>query len=65
MSNISDESKLIVASNLTVAAMLRDLIVYHAGEKPLKDSEEYILDKFRSIFSLLSEEGEDKDTPKK
>jgi hypothetical protein len=55
---MSDESKFTVASNLTVAAMLRDLIIYQTGEKPLKESEEYILDKFRSIYSLLSGEAE-------
>lgn len=55
MSNISDESKLVIASNLTIATMLRDLIVQQTGEKPLKDSEEYILQKFRSIISLIPE----------
>jgi hypothetical protein len=57
MANISAESKLIIASNLTVASMLRDLIIFQTNEKPIKEPEQYIFDKFRSIADLLS--GED------
>ena len=56
MGKISDESKMIIASNLTVAVMLRDWFVFQTGEKPLKESTEYISDKFKSFFSLLNEE---------
>ena len=53
MSNISEESRLIIASNLTIATMLRDMYVQQINEKPIKGSDEYILDKFKAIFSLL------------
>jgi hypothetical protein len=56
MSNISDESKLIIASNLTIASMLRDLIVYQTNEKPIKETDRYIFDKFKALFDLLSRE---------
>lgn len=57
MANISAESKLVIASNLTVASMLRDLIIFQTNEKPIKETEQYIFDKFSSIVDLLS--GED------
>ena len=47
---------MVIASNLTIATMLRDLMVQQTGEKPLKDSEEYILDKFKSIVSIITED---------
>ena len=56
MANVSEESKLVIASNLTVASMLRDLIIYQTNEKPIKESDEYIFDKFRAIADLLSVE---------
>ena len=57
MANISEESRLVIASNLTVASMLRDIIIYQTNEKPIKETEQYIFDKFRAITDLLS--GED------
>jgi len=57
MDNISEESRLVIASNLTVASMLRDLIVYQTNEKPIKETEVYIFDKFKAIADLLT--GED------
>ena len=57
MANISEESRLVIASNLTVASMLRDIIIYQTNEKPIKEPEQYIFDKFRAIADLLS--GED------
>ncbi|MBW1706059.1 MAG: hypothetical protein JRJ86_12970 [Deltaproteobacteria bacterium] len=57
MANISEESRLVIASNLTVASMLRDLIIYQTNERPIKETEKYIFDKFRTITDLLS--GED------
>ena len=56
MANVSEESRLVIASNLTVASMLRDLIIYQTNEKPIKESDEYIFDKFRAIADLLSVE---------
>ena len=53
MSNISEESRLIIASNLTIATMLRDMYVQQINEKPIKSSDEYILDKFKEILSSL------------
>ncbi len=57
MDNISDESKMIIASNLTVAAILRDIYTYQTGEKPLRGSDDFILNKFNFILKVLS--GED------
>ena len=57
MTNISEESRLVIASNLTVASMLRDIITYQTNERPIKETEQYIFDKFRVIADLLS--GED------
>jgi len=48
---------LVIASNLTVASMLRDIIIHQTNEKPIKETEEYIFNKFRAIADLLS--GED------
>jgi hypothetical protein len=56
MANISAESRLIIASNLTVASMLRDIVIFQTNEKPIKETDRYIFDKFRSIVDLLSEE---------
>jgi hypothetical protein len=56
MSNLSDESKMIIASNLTVAAILRDVYTHLTGEKPLKESDDFILNKFASILKSLSAE---------
>ena len=56
MANISEESRLVIASNLTVASMLRDIIIHQTNEKPIKESEEYIFNKFRAIADLLSRE---------
>jgi len=56
MANVSAESKLIIASNLTVASMLRDLIIYQTNEKPIKETDRYIFDKYKAIVDLLSEE---------
>ena len=56
MSNLSDESRMIIASNLTVAAILRDVYTHLTGEKPLKESDDFILNKFASILKTLSEE---------
>jgi len=56
MANISVESRLVIASNLTVASMLRDLIIFQTNEKPIKETEQYIFEKFRAIAGLLSEE---------
>ncbi len=53
MNNISEESRLIIASNLTVATMLRDIYVQQIKERPIKNSEEYVLDKFKEILSGL------------
>jgi len=53
MSNISEESRLIIASNLTVATMLRDIYVQQIKERPIKNSDEYVLDKFKEILSGL------------
>ena len=57
MANISEESKMVIASNLTVASMLRDLIVYQTNEKPIMETEQYIFTKFNAIADLLA--GED------
>ncbi|MCD6295829.1 MAG: hypothetical protein J7M30_01600 [Deltaproteobacteria bacterium] len=57
MTNISEESRLVIASNLTVASMLRDIIIYQTNERPIKETEQYIFDRFRVIADLLS--GED------
>ncbi len=57
MGSISEESKLVIASNLTVAAILRDILILQTGEKPLKDPDEFIVDKFKALCELLS--GED------
>jgi hypothetical protein len=54
MSNLSDESRMIVASNLTVAAILRDIYTHLTGEKPLRESDDFILNKFNSIVKSLS-----------
>jgi len=54
MTNISEESRLVIASNLTVASMLRDIITYQTNERPIKETEQYIFDKFRVIADLLS-----------
>ena len=56
MCSISEESKLVIASNLTVAAILRDILILQTGEKPLKDPDEFIVDKFKSISGLLFSE---------
>ncbi|GEM_PF-4906202 len=56
MANISEESRFIIASNLTVAAILRDLLNQQTGETPIKDSDEFILDKFKAIVEMLSRE---------
>ena len=56
MANISEESRFIIASNLTVAAILRDLLNQQTGETPIKDSDEFIMDKFRAIVEMLSRE---------
>jgi len=56
MGSISEESKLVIASNLTVAAILRDILILQTGEKPLKDPDEFIVDKFKSISGLLFSE---------
>jgi hypothetical protein len=56
MTNISAESRLVIASNLTVASMLRDLIIFQTNERPIKETEQYVLDKFRTIADLLSRE---------
>ena len=57
MTKISEESRLVIASNLTVASMLRDIIIYQTNERPIKETEQYIFDRFRVIADLLS--GED------
>ena len=57
MAKISEESKMVIASNLTVASMLRDLIVYQTNEKPIMETEQYIFAKFNAIADLLA--GED------
>jgi hypothetical protein len=59
MNNISDESKLIIASNLTVATLLRDIYTHQTGEKPLKGTDDYVLDKFRSILDYLAAENKE------
>ena len=56
MSTLSEESKFIIASNLTVATLLRDIYTHQTGEKPLKGADDYVLDKFRSIIEYLSAE---------
>jgi len=56
MANISEESRLIIASNLTVATVLRDLLNYQRGETPIKESDTYIVDKFEGIVEMLSTE---------
>ena len=56
MANISEESRFIIASNLTVAAILRDLLNQQTGETPIKDSDEFIMDKFKAIVEMLSRE---------
>ena len=52
MTNISAESTLIIASNLTVASILRGITIFQTNEKPIKETEQYIFDKFRAIADL-------------
>ena len=52
---ISKESKMIIASNLTVAALLRDLIISQKEGRPVHGTEDVIIGKFEKFIRLLDQ----------
>ena len=53
MADLSDDTKAIVASNLTVAAFMRDLLNHLKNEKPLSESDDYAVARFNHVLKAM------------
>lgn len=56
MGDLSQELKMVVASNLTVAALIRELIIAQTAEKPVVETKELVLGTFRMFAETLGKE---------
>ncbi|MBN2467500.1 MAG: hypothetical protein JXD19_05055 [Deltaproteobacteria bacterium] len=56
MATLSDESKMIIASNLTVAALLQELMMSQRIGKPVVETEDVIFGTFQRILNRLDRE---------
>ena len=56
MGEISKESKMVIASNLTVAALIRELIVSQTAEKPVVETKAMVLGTFKTLVEILEKE---------
>jgi len=56
MGELSKESKMIIASNLTVAALIRELIVAQKGEKPVVETKEVVFGTYKMFAQVLERE---------
>ncbi len=56
MGELSKESKMVIASNLTVAALIRELIVSQTAEKPVVETKKMVLDTFKTLVEILEKE---------
>jgi len=56
MGELSKESKMVIASNLTVAALIRELIVSQTSEKPVVETKAMVLDTFKMLVEILEKE---------
>ena len=56
MGELSKESKMVIASNLTVAALIRELIVSQTAEKPVVETKKMVLDTFKMLVEILEKE---------
>jgi hypothetical protein len=53
MDEISNETKMIVASNLTLATLIRELIISYEKGNPLQTSKEAVWEKFNDMLNYL------------
>ena len=56
MGELSKESKMIIASNLTVAALIRELIVSQTTEKPVVETKNLVFGIFETLLEALEKE---------
>ena len=56
MGELSKESRMVIASNLTVAALIRELIIAQSAEKPVVETKEVVLGTFKMIAETLEKE---------
>jgi len=56
MGELSKESKMVIASNLTVAALIRELIVSQTAEKPVVETKAMVLGIFETLVEILEKE---------
>ena len=56
MGELSKESKMVIASNLTVAALIRELIVAQTAEKPVVETKEVVLGTYKMFAEALEKE---------
>jgi len=56
MGELNKESKMIIASNLTVAALIRELIVSQTAEKPVVQTKDLVLGIFKAFAEILERE---------
>jgi hypothetical protein len=56
MGELSKESKMVIASNLTVAALIRELIIAQTAEKPVVETKEVVTGTYRMFLEVLEKE---------
>jgi hypothetical protein len=56
MGELSKESKMVIASNLTVAALIRELIVSQTAEKPVVETKEVVIGTYNMFIEALEKE---------
>ena len=56
MGELSKESKMVIASNLTVAALIRELIIAQTDEKPVVETKEVITGTYKMFVEALEKE---------
>ena len=56
MGELSKESRMVIASNLTVASLIRELIIAQTAEKPVVETKEVVLSTFKMIAEALEKE---------
>jgi hypothetical protein len=55
MEKLSMEARLVIASNLTVAAFLRDIYISQQGGRSMKSTREDVIDRFKEFSKALGE----------
>lgn len=56
MGELSKESKMVIASNLTVAALIRELIIARTDEKPVVETKEVVTGTYKMFVEALEKE---------